>query len=75
MNVEITSCHGNTAELQWEGGPENWATVTRYIVQFNSSVEPVRWHDYYEQFPAGERMRTHAWSDAQLTFSVMSVDV
>ncbi|PVD25360.1 hypothetical protein C0Q70_15860 [Pomacea canaliculata] len=55
VNVEITSCHGNTAELQWEGGPENWATVTRYIVQFNSSVEPVRWHDYYEQFPAGSR--------------------
>nr|KAG5706338.1 hypothetical protein BaRGS_033099 [Batillaria attramentaria] len=65
-NVEVVSCHGNTAELRWERGPENGAMITRYVIQFNTSDTPARWHDYFEQFPTTARraLGSLAWESA-----------
>ncbi|XP_076448650.1 neuroglian-like [Babylonia areolata] len=53
--VEVAACVGSTAQLRWEEGQDHGAPIARYIVQFNTSDTPDRWHDYFEQFPAGAR--------------------
>ena len=58
QNVEVVACIGRSAQLRWEKGKENGAEISRYIVQFNTSDTPDRWHDYFEQFPTGARQAT-----------------
>ncbi|KAL8614800.1 hypothetical protein ACOMHN_065580 [Nucella lapillus] len=54
-SVGVVACVGSTAQLRWEEGPNHGSTVIRYIVQFNTSHTPDRWHDYFEQFSAEAR--------------------
>ncbi|XP_041347562.1 neuroglian-like isoform X2 [Gigantopelta aegis] len=49
-NLQLISCHGQSAELVWDPGDEHGASIRMYTVQFNASYQPDTWHDYSEPF-------------------------
>ena len=42
---------GNTAELIWEPGNDGGSKIVSYLVQFNTSENPVHWNYYFEEIP------------------------
>lgn len=51
QEVSIISCMGNTAELIWEPGNDGGSKIVSYLVQFNTSENPVHWNYYFEEIP------------------------
>ncbi|ESO91343.1 hypothetical protein LOTGIDRAFT_153779 [Lottia gigantea] len=51
VNVRLNTCHGHSAEITWQPGPNNGDPISKYIVQFNTSENKDHWFDYFEKFP------------------------
>ncbi|XP_067685215.1 neuroglian-like isoform X1 [Haliotis asinina] len=45
IEVQVISCHGKSAEIVWQAGPNNGDDITGFIIQYNTSESKDTWHD------------------------------
>ena len=48
--MQIISCHGHSAEIVWQPSGNNGAKISEFFIQFNTTDDPDKWHQYYESF-------------------------
>ena len=68
QDVSIISCTGNSAELIWEPGHDGGSKILSYLVQFNTSENPLHWNYYFEEIP-GDVKSIHVNLPAWGTYS------
>lgn len=45
IEVQVISCHGKSAEIVWQAGPNNGDDISGFIIQYNTSESKDTWHD------------------------------
>ena len=50
-NVELVTCMGHKADLDWRDGSDGGDPIKGYLVQYNTSDNPNYWNSNYEEIP------------------------
>ncbi len=51
IEVELTGCDSRLAQIQWKLINENYSPVEEFIIEYNTSFDPDRWHVAKGQLP------------------------